>query len=90
MFGEVHKIFIDEVQEMKDWEFLLLSLLIRSYKVYATGSSSKILKKEFSSALRGKNITYLLLPFSFREFLKAKKFKEDIKSFEGRGNCKSC
>ena len=48
-------------------------------------SSSKILKKEFSSALRGKNITYLLLPFSFREFLKAKKFKEDIKSFEGRG-----
>ena len=54
MFGEVHKIFIDEVQEMKDWEFLLLSLLIRSYKVYATGSSSKILKKEFSSELRGK------------------------------------
>ena len=85
IFGEVHKIFIDEIQEMKDWEFLLLSLLNRGYKVYATGSSSKILKKDFSSALRGKNITYLLLPFSFREFLKAKKFKEDIKSFEGRG-----
>jgi len=85
MFGEVHKIFIDEIQEMKDWEFLLLSLLNRGYEVYASGSSSKILKKEFSSSLRGKNIAYLLLPFSFREFLKAKRFEEDIRSFEGRG-----
>jgi predicted AAA+ superfamily ATPase len=50
----VEKVFIDEVQEMKDWEFLLLSLLNRGYEVFATGSSSKILKKEFSSLLRGK------------------------------------
>jgi predicted AAA+ superfamily ATPase len=85
MFGEVHKIFIDEIQEMKDWEFLLLSLLNRGYEVYVSGSSSKILKKEFSSSLRGKNITYLLLPFSFREFLKARKFEDDIRTFEGRG-----
>jgi hypothetical protein len=81
----VHKIFIDEVQEMKDWEFLLISLMNRGYEVFATGSSSKILRKEFSSLLRGKNIIYLLLPFSFREFLKAKRFQEDLRTFEGRG-----
>ncbi|MGC9150081.1 MAG: ATP-binding protein [Candidatus Micrarchaeia archaeon] len=81
----VEKVFIDEVQEMKDWEFLLLSLLNRGYEVFATGSSSKILKKEFSSLLRGKNITFLLLPFSFREFLKAKGLNENLRTFEGMG-----
>lgn len=86
IFGKgVHKVFVDEVQEMKDWEFLLLSLMNRGYEVFASGSSSKILRKEFSSLLRGKNITYILLPFSFREFLKAKKFEEDLRTFEGRG-----
>jgi predicted AAA+ superfamily ATPase len=85
-FGKsVHKIFIDEVQQMKDWEFLLLSLLNRGYEIFATGSSSKILKKEFSSLLRGKNVTQILLPFSFREFLRAKGFQEDLRTFEGRG-----
>jgi len=85
MFGKVEKIFIDEVQELKNWEYLLISLLNRNYEVYASGSSSKILKKEFSASLRGKNITYLLLPFSFREFLKARKVEIDVHSFEGRG-----
>jgi predicted AAA+ superfamily ATPase len=86
IFGKkVHKVFVDEVQEMKDWEFLLLSLMNRGYEVFATGSSSKILRKEFSSLLRGKNIIYILLPFSFREFLRAKKFEEDLRTFEGRG-----
>jgi predicted AAA+ superfamily ATPase len=85
-FGKsAHKIFIDEVQQMKDWEFLLLSLLNRGYEIFATGSSSKILKKEFSSLLRGKNVTQILLPFSFREFLRAKEFQEDLRTFEGRG-----
>ena len=86
VFGKTpSKIFIDEIQEMKDWEFLLISLMNRGYEVFASGSSSKILKKEFSSLLRGKNITYLLLPFSFREFLKAKRFQDDLRTFEGRG-----
>ena len=85
MFGKVEKIFIDEIQELKNWEYLLISLLNRNYEVYASGSSSKILKKEFSASLRGKNITYLLLPFSFREFLKARKIEIDLYSFEGKG-----
>jgi predicted AAA+ superfamily ATPase len=82
---EIKRIFIDEVQEMKGWENLVISLMNRNYEVFLTGSSSKILKKEFSSALRGKNITYLLLPFSFREFLKAKRVEADIRTSEGIG-----
>jgi len=82
---EVKRIFIDEVQEMKGWENLVISLMNRNYEVFLTGSSSKILKKEFSSALRGKNVTYLLLPFSFREFLKAKRVEADVRTSEGVG-----
>jgi len=86
LFGRsVEKVFIDEIQELRDWESLVLSLLNRGYKVYITGSSSKILKKEFSSMLRGKCIIKILLPFSFREFLRAKGFSESIETFEGRG-----
>ena len=86
IFGrKVKKVFIDEIQEIKDWEFLVLSLMNRGYDVVVSGSSSKILRKEFSSLLKGKNITYLLFPFSFREFLKAKNFQYDIRTFEGRG-----
>ncbi len=82
---EVKKIFIDEIQEIKNWEYLILSLLNRGYNVIVSGSSSKILKKEFASALRGKCIIKILLPFSFREYLIAKNFKEKIETFEGKG-----
>ncbi len=86
VFGRsVKKIFIDEVQELKGWEYLVLSLLNRNYEVFVTGSSSKILKKEFSTSLRGKNIVKILLPFSFREYLKAENFREDVRTFEGAG-----
>jgi len=40
---------------------------------FLTGSSSKLLSKEIATQLRGRTFTYLLLPFSFREFLKAKR-----------------
>jgi predicted AAA+ superfamily ATPase len=70
---------------MDGWENLILSLMNRGYEVFTSGSSSKILRREFSPSLRGKNITLLLLPFSFREFLKAKGFREDVRTSEGRG-----
>ncbi len=82
---KINRIFLDEIQELNGWETLVLSLLHRGYRVYATGSSSKILRKEFSSALRGKAVVKLLLPFSFREFLKARKHKIETRTFEGRG-----
>lgn len=55
---------------------MIRTLLDRTnYRVFITGSSSKLLPKEIATQLRGKSITYLLLGFSFREFLKAKKVK---------------
>ncbi len=66
-------IFLDEVQMIQDWETLVRSLLdSEDYFIFVSGSSSKLLSKEIATQLRGRSISYLLLPFSFREFLRAK------------------
>jgi len=71
-FGiKVKRILIDEIQKMEEWERLVRSLL-DSYEVIISGSSSKLLPKEISTQLRGRSLTYLLLPLSFREYLSFK------------------
>jgi predicted AAA+ superfamily ATPase len=71
-FGvKVEKILIDEVQKIYEWERLVRSLLDR-YEMIISGSSSKLLPKEIAASLRGRSLTYLLLPLSFREYLNFK------------------
>ncbi|MEM7823697.1 MAG: ATP-binding protein, partial [Candidatus Aenigmatarchaeota archaeon] len=97
-FFEVLKIFVevrgfspktlllDEIQLVKDWESLVRTLIDRDYRIFITGSSSKLLPKEIATQLRGRTVVYLLLPFSFREFLIANKFEiKEYYTFEERG-----
>ena len=66
-------LFFDEVQNIKNWEKIVRELHdLKRYKIFITGSSSKLLSKEIVTQLRGRSISYLLLPFSFREFLNFK------------------
>lgn len=65
-------IFLDEIQNVSDWQSLVRTLLDRGYVVYATGSSSKLLAKEIATQLRGRGMASLLLPFSFTEVLSAR------------------
>jgi len=68
-------LFFDEIQNIKNWEKAVREILdLQKYKIFITGSSLKLLSKEIATTLRGRTLTYTLLPFSFREFLKAKKF----------------
>ncbi|MEM3070416.1 MAG: ATP-binding protein [Candidatus Bathyarchaeia archaeon] len=74
-------IFFDEVQNIKYWETALRELLdLQRYNIFVTGSSSKLLSWEIATQLRGRTFSYLLLPFSFREFIRAKglKFSEPL------------
>jgi len=69
-------IFLDEVQRVEKWETMVRTLLNRGgYRIFVTGSSSKLLSREVATQLRGRSLTYFLFGFSFREFLKAKGFK---------------
>ncbi len=69
---ELHLLLLDEIQEVKSWESVLRTLLDAGYDIVVTGSSSKLLSRELATQLRGRTISYLLLPFSFREFIRAR------------------
>jgi len=76
-------LFLDEIQNVKDWDKWTRRIYdSRKYKVFISGSSSKLSSKEIATSLRGRNIDFTILPFSFKEFLRAEGFKiEDLESF---------
>ncbi len=66
-------ILLDEIQNVNEWEIAVRELLDQNrYSIFITGSSSKLLSKEVATQLRGRSLTYLMLPFSFLEYLKVK------------------
>ena len=67
-------LFLDEPQNIQNWEKAVRELDDEGYTIFISGSSSKLLSKEIATSLRGRSISYLLLPFSFREFLNLKEF----------------
>lgn len=63
-------LFFDEVQNVISWEKAVRKLRDSGqYKIFLSGSSSKLLSSEFASLLTGRHITYKLLPLSFEEYL---------------------
>ncbi|BFI73387.1 hypothetical protein YN1_3740 [Nanoarchaeota archaeon] len=70
--------FLDEIQEVENWELGVKRLIEKedSY-VFITGSSSKLLSKEIATQLRGRTITYELFPFSFKEVIQFEGIKID-------------
>jgi predicted AAA+ superfamily ATPase len=71
----VRRVFLDEVQNLDGWVVAVRGLLDRGYSVFLTGSSSRLLPREVATQLRGRTLTYYLLPFSFREYLRARGFR---------------
>lgn len=67
-------LFIDEIQEVTGWE-KWINRIKDNYQIFITGSNSKLLSKEISTVLTGRSINISLYPFSFREFLDAKRIK---------------
>jgi len=77
---ETNYIFLDEIQNVKDWEIGIRRLYdTRRFRIFLTGSSSKLLGKEIATQLRGRALSFELLPFSFKEVIWAKGI-EDYKS----------
>ena len=81
IYGKEPKyIFLDEIQAMDKWERFVYTLFERKkYKIFITGSSSKLLSKEIATELRGRSATFAVFPFSFKEMLLINKI--EIKKF---------
>ncbi len=71
----------DEIQNVPDWSKFVRRLYDKiTCQIYITGSSSKLLGREIATELRGRTWTYTIFPFSFREFLTARRIKLDPSS----------
>ncbi|MFH1917003.1 MAG: ATP-binding protein [Nanoarchaeota archaeon] len=77
LFPEVIKkklyVFIDEPQALDSWEIAVRDLQDSfDAHIWITGSSSRLLSRDIATALRGRLVSTMLLPLSFREFLRFK------------------
>ncbi len=74
-------IFLDEVQNIKDWELFVRRVYDNlNVQIFITGSSSKLLSSEIATSLRGRTITYEIFPFSFKEYLRYKNIEINLYS----------
>lgn len=63
-------LFLDEVQSAPGWQRWVRRLHdTEDISVFVTGSSSDLLTRDLSTAMRGRSITLDVFPLSFREFL---------------------
>ena len=77
--SNIKYLFLDEIQEIKNWEKAVKKLRDGgNFKIFITGSSSKLLSKELSSLITGRHLSYRVFPLSFVEFLNFEKV--EIKS----------
>ncbi len=76
-------IFLDEIQNLKRWELFVNRLHRAGFNLFITGSNARLLSKELATHLTGRQMTIELFPFSFREYLKAANFKEDVRTTKG-------
>ena len=82
---EVVYFIFDEIHRITGWEDYVLYLLENPlHRILLTGSTSKLLKGEIASALRGKNFSVGLFPFSFREFIRHYNVEADAISSQGQ------
>ena len=79
-------IFLDEIQEVKDWEKCINSLRVNEeydFDIYITGSNAKLLSGELSTYLAGRYVEFVIYPFSFKEFLETlKSIQQDVSTIE--------
>ncbi len=62
-------LFLDEIHVMPGWGKYLRRIIDQGYRLFVTGSSSKLGLKEIPTELRGRTLNYSIMPLSFGEYL---------------------
>ncbi len=73
LFGKQKTFFIDEIQNVENFELFVRRFYDDGFKFYITGSSAKLLSREIGTKLTGRHLNLTVPPFSFKEFLIFKK-----------------
>lgn len=71
--GKMNYIFLDEIQNITDFEKLVDGLYAsENTDIYITGSNANLLSSELATLLSGRYIEISILPFSFIEYLQGR------------------
>jgi predicted AAA+ superfamily ATPase len=76
--GDFNTIFLDEIQNVQQWERFVRRIFNEGYKIFITGSNSKLLSGELGTHLTGRHKTIELFPFSYAELLKMKNIDPNV------------
>ncbi len=69
VYGNTEYYFFDEIQNLDKWEYLVNELHRNGKNVIVTGSNSRLLSRELSTALTGRHVPIHIYPFSYEEYL---------------------
>jgi predicted AAA+ superfamily ATPase len=75
LFGKKKTFFLDEIQNVTNFETFVRRFYEEGFKFFITGSSATLLSKELGTKLTGRHVDIIVKPFSFLEFLELKEFK---------------
>lgn len=62
-------IFLDEIQEVDNWQIAVKDLRLDNNSIFITGSNSKLLSREILSLLSGRFINIQIRPFIYNEIV---------------------
>lgn len=74
-YGDFKYILFDEIQNLPKWELFVNRLHREGYNLILTGSNARLLSRELATALTGRHIPIEIMPFDFKEFLRAKQYE---------------
>ena len=76
-------LFLDEIQEIDNWEKVINSIASDyNVDIYITGSNSRMMSSEISTYLTGRYISFHIYTLSFQEYLMFKKSYRDLKDIK--------
>lgn len=77
-------LFIDEVQEIEEWEKAVNSFLAEdNYDIYLTGSNARMLSSDLATLIAGRYIELKMYPLTYSEFVLLRQKDPKVK---GNGN----
>lgn len=91
LYGQKKTFFLDEIQNVTNFETFVRRFYEEGFKFFITGSSATLLSKELGTKLTGRHVDIIVRPFSFLEFLELKEIKinkESIYKIETKSEIK--
>ncbi|MDP1695127.1 MAG: ATP-binding protein [Candidatus Woesearchaeota archaeon] len=81
-------VFLDEIQKCTNWENEIKKYydLYPKLKFIISGSESLFIKRKTKETLAGRIVEFILMPFTFKEYLQFKNIKEEEWKYETKMN----